>query len=286
MLFAERYWNVSAQIVVLQFTTVLFVRSVANHMSPKSKGERVRWKIHRFDRTESTNLLAIRGNPGDVFVAAEQTAGRGRLDHKWHSCRGQNLLMSAVLDVSDIAPTEVATFPLLAGVAIIKTIKRLSQFRPDSLTLHLKWPNDVYLNSRKVCGILVQSKAESGRLAHAVVGIGVNLLPPVGGFPEGISDVAGSVFTSPLPEMRSRLTAAIIDNVASLCRLPMKSEVIEEYRSRSWLDGCDVNVIRGESSVPAKVVGIDGECRLEVLYECGGRDFLSAGEVSVRKAKK
>ena len=142
------------------------------------------------------------------------------------------------------------------------------------------------MHDRKVCGILVQSKAESGRLAHAVVGIGVNLLPPVGGFPEGISDVAGSVFTSPLPEMRSRLTAAIIDNVASLCRLPVKSEVIEEYRSRSWLDGCDVNVIRGESSVPAKVVGIDGECRLEVLYECGGRDFLSAGEVSVRKAKK
>ena len=150
----------------------------------------------------------------------------------------------------------------------------------------VKWVNDIYMHDRKVCGILVQSKAESGRLAHAVVGIGVNLLPPVGGFPEGISDVAGSVFTSPLPEMRSRLTAAIIDNVASLCRLPVKSEVIEEYRSRSWLDGCDVNVIRGESSVPAKVVGIDGECRLEVLYECGGRDFLSAGEVSVRKAKK
>ena len=222
MLFAERYWNVSAQIVVLQFTTVLFVRSVANHMSPMSKGERVRWKIHRFDRTESTNLLAIRGNPGDVFVAAEQTAGRGRLDHKWHSCRGQNLLMSAVLDVTDIAPTEVATFPLLAGVAIIKTIKRLSQFRPDSLTLHLKWPNDVYLNSRKVCGILCERHGDK-----IVVGIGLNVRQLT--FPEELKDKATSLALSGID---ITVDEALDKGLSSL------SEIYESWRRSGFAAIC------------------------------------------------
>ena len=226
-----------------------------------------------FDEVDSTNRIALEladgGAPeGTAIVAASQTAGRGRLGRSFYSPTGSGIYISVILTPA-------------AGVAVCRAIEGMTSEKAA-----VKWVNDIYMHDRKVCGILVQSKAESGRLAHAVVGIGVNLIPPVGGFPEGISDVAGSVFTSPLPEMRSRLTAAIIDNVASLCRLPVKSEVIEEYRSRSWLDGCDVNVIRGESSVPAKVVGIDGECRLEVLYECGGRDFLSAGEVSVRKAKK
>ena len=238
-----------------------------------------------FDEVDSTNRIALEladgGAPeGTAIVAASQTAGRGRLGRSFYSPTGSGIYISVILRPAALPEKAVLLTPA-AGVAVCRAIEGMTSEKAA-----VKWVNDIYMHDRKVCGILVQSKAESGRLAHAVVGIGVNLIPPVGGFPEGISDVAGSVFTSPLPEMRSRLTAAIIDNVASLCRLPVKSEVMEEYRSRSWLDGCDVNVIRGESSVPAKVVGIDGECRLEVLYECGGRDFLSAGEVSVRKAKK
>lgn len=238
-----------------------------------------------FDEVDSTNRIALelaeKGAPeGTAIVAAAQTAGRGRLGRSFFSPSGSGVYISMILRPEAIPEKAVFLTPA-AGIAVCRAIEGMTNEKAA-----IKWVNDIYMRDRKVCGILVQSKAESGRLAHAVVGIGVNLMKPDSGFPEGISDVAGSVFISPIPEMRSRLTAAIIDNAASLCRLPMKSEIIEEYRSRSWLDGCDVNVIRGESSIPAKVVGIDGECRLEVIYDDGRRDFLSAGEVSVRKAKK
>lgn len=238
-----------------------------------------------FDEVDSTNRVALEladgGAPeGTAIVAAAQTAGRGRLGRSFYSPTGSGIYISVILR-PEVLPEKAVFLTPAAGVAVCRAIEGMTSEKAA-----VKWVNDIYMHDRKVCGILVQSKADGGRLTHAVVGIGVNLLPPDGGFPESISDIAGSIFTSPIPGMRSRLTAAIIDNVMLLCRLPAESDVIDEYRSRSWLDGCDVNVIRGASSVPARVVGIDGECRLEVAYHDGGRGLLSAGEVSVRKAKK
>ena len=84
------------------------------------------WRIHHRDVTASTNLDARAGFPGDVFTADEQTAGRGRLDHAWHSAPGANLMFSAVLDVSGLAPDAVATLPLVVGLAVLPHSRRLS----------------------------------------------------------------------------------------------------------------------------------------------------------------
>lgn len=81
---------------------------------------KVRWKIHHKRETESTNLDARSGNPWDVFTADYQTAGRGRLDHKWLSPPGANLLMSAVLSVEGLSPEQVSTLPLVVGLAVAK----------------------------------------------------------------------------------------------------------------------------------------------------------------------
>ena len=82
------------------------------------------WTVHHKAVTESTNLDARDGKPGDVFTADEQTAGRGRLDHTWMSEPGKNLMASVVLDVGGIAPQEVATLPLVVGLAatIVKLV--------------------------------------------------------------------------------------------------------------------------------------------------------------------
>ena len=133
-----------------------------------------RWRIHRRDETESTNIDALAGSHGDVFTADFQTAGRGRLDHRWISPPGTNLMMSAVLDVSGMAPDRVATLPLVAGLSVAKALEGIGA-RVRSVPwlegrVALKWPNDVLVDGRKIAGILCERHGD-----NVVVGIGVNV---------------------------------------------------------------------------------------------------------------
>ena len=123
------------------------------------------WTIHHKAVTESTNLDARAGKPGDVFVADEQTAGRGRLDHAWLSPPGQNLTLSVVLDVGGVVPSEVATLPLVVGLAAA-TATSLLLLRQT----WIKWPNDVLVDGRKLAGILCERHGDS-----VIAGVGINV---------------------------------------------------------------------------------------------------------------
>ena len=123
--------------------------------------------IHHKPETASTNLAARAGRHGDVFTADFQTAGRGRLDHKWLSAPGENLILSAVLDVGDCPPDRVATLPLVVGLAVIEG---LSPLLPKGLSPQLKWPNDVLVDGRKLAGILCERHGDT-----VIVGLGVNV---------------------------------------------------------------------------------------------------------------
>ena len=124
------------------------------------------WNVIRLEKTRSTNSDALSGKPWDVFTAKSQTAGRGRLDHKWIAKPGANLAMSAVLDVSGLEPAHVATLPLAVGLAVVEA---LSRFAPG---LRLKWPNDIIemREGRKLSGILCERSADK-----VIAGIGVNV---------------------------------------------------------------------------------------------------------------
>ncbi|MBP5286195.1 MAG: biotin--[acetyl-CoA-carboxylase] ligase [Kiritimatiellae bacterium] len=124
----------------------------------------MKWKIHHSAETASTNLDARGGKPGDVFTAGYQSAGRGRLDHKWLSPPGASLLMSVVLDVGGISPERIATLPLAVGFATLEALRR---YAPD---ISLKWPNDILRSGRKLAGILCELCGN-----HAIAGIGVNV---------------------------------------------------------------------------------------------------------------
>ena len=123
------------------------------------------WTIHHTAVTESTNLDARDGKPGDVFVADEQTAGRGRLDHTWISPPGKNLMLSVVLDVKGIEPQEVATLPLVVGLAAA-TATSLLLLRQT----WIKWPNDVLIYHRKLAGILCERHGD-----NVIAGVGINV---------------------------------------------------------------------------------------------------------------
>ena len=128
-----------------------------------------RWTIHAKRTTESTNLDARAGRHRDVFTADYQTAGRGRLDHKWLSPEGTNLMMSVVLSVSDLPPDQVATLPLVAGLAVAMALRQFL-IPHSSFLISLKWPNDVLVGGKKIAGILCERHGD-----NVIVGIGVNV---------------------------------------------------------------------------------------------------------------
>ena len=120
-------------------------------------------RIFRKETTVSTNLDAREGESGDVFVAEFQRAGRGRLDHTWLSAKGENLTFSVVLAGAGRPPSEIATLPLVVGLAVVKALASLAP-------LSLKWPNDVLCEGRKLAGILCERHGD-----NVIAGIGLNV---------------------------------------------------------------------------------------------------------------
>ena len=141
------------------------------------------FRFHRKETTASTNADAREGRPGDVFVAEFQTAGRGRLDHEWHAARGENLTFSVVLDAANASPAEVATLPLVVGLAVARYVSSLLGGAAD---VSVKWPNDVLVGGRKICGILCERNGDA-----VIAGVGLNVNQT--GFPADIAARATSL---------------------------------------------------------------------------------------------
>jgi BirA family transcriptional regulator, biotin operon repressor / biotin---[acetyl-CoA-carboxylase] ligase len=147
-------------------------------------------KLHFSPTTGSTNsdaMTAARaGAPnGSVYLADEQTAGRGRGDHGWHSRAGEGLYVSILLRLP-ISPARLPLLPLAAGLAAADAIRAVT-----GLAVDLRWPNDLLIGERKTGGILVESRNESKRLPHAVAGIGINVHQRE--FPPGLATPATSL---------------------------------------------------------------------------------------------
>ena len=130
----------------------------------------MRWSIHHKPETASTNADAKAGRAWDVFTADFQTAGRGRLDHRWLSAPGKNLIMSAVLPVYGMPSGCVATLPLAVGLAVAEGLGRICRAGGVDVEVALKWPNDVLVGGRKICGVLCERSGDC-----VIAGVGVNV---------------------------------------------------------------------------------------------------------------
>jgi BirA family biotin operon repressor/biotin-[acetyl-CoA-carboxylase] ligase len=133
-------------------------------------------QIHHYFRIGSTNTEAMAagaaGEPeGSVFVAEEQTAGRGRGAHRWHSARSEGIHISVLLRPA-VSPADALAISLAAGLAAQAAVREVTGLRAD-----LRWPNDLLLGKqgKKFCGILTELSAEATRIHHLVVGVGLNV---------------------------------------------------------------------------------------------------------------
>ena len=236
-----------------------------------------------FDSVDSTNLvlrkLANEGAAeGTVVIAAEQTGGRGRKGRSFYSPQGTGVYVSLLLKPK-IAPDDATLITTTAAVAVCEAVEALSG-EPAGI----KWVNDVFLRGKKVCGILTEGSfdMESGQFEYAILGTGINVFEPSGGFPEEIREVAGSVLTSPAPDAKNRVIAEYLNRFLPLYRQLGAATTNAEYRRRSFVLGKMVNVLAGESITPARAIDVDDHCRLIVEFADGHREALSSGEISVR----
>lgn len=236
--------------------------------------------IYYFDETDSTNtrakLLAASGAPeGTIVVADCQSAGRGRLGRSFFSPRGAGIYLSIILrpeDLFDSAPLITTA----ASVAVAEAVRE--KCGKDA---KIKWVNDVYIEGKKICGILTESVTdmETGRVESAVVGIGINFYP--GSFPEEIKNTASSVFTEKSSVKRNALAAAVADNLLEIIKkLPDKS-FMAEYRRLSAVIGTDVVCSRGNDRFEGRVKDVDDLGGL-VLETEHGTEILRSGEISLR----
>lgn len=242
--------------------------------------------IHTEKVVTSTNTvlkeLAQKGAPHGYVLAAEcQTAGKGRLGRSFYSPSGSGIYLSVILRPKMNA--EDALFiTTSAAVAVARAVETCCGHEKAP---QIKWVNDVYLDGKKICGILTEAAIdfESGGLEYAVLGIGVNITSPEGGFPDDIKNVASSIFGDGKQDnMRNRLAAEILRELERLPDGFMSQEILEEYRRRSMLIGQKAYAHFRDGVKPCLVLGVDERARLLVRFEDGSEQALSSGEVSVK----
>lgn len=226
------------------------------------------------------NLIA-EGNAesGTLVIADEQTAGRGRLGRTFYSPGQTGLYMSLIYipDGCDFVPS---LFTVTAAVAVSRLL-----CQDFGVCAKIKWVNDIYIDSKKVCGILCEAgvDAQSGLPNGVVIGIGVNLTTL--DFPDGLEKKAGAVLTGAADKIDTvAFGTKLAGLLMELLENPQK-EIVVEYKERSMLIGRTVTVCpvidSNEHNYTAKVIDITEEAKLKVQKEDGTFVFLDSGEVSL-----
>ena len=229
--------------------------------------------VVHLDRTGSTNDhargLASAGAPhGTVVVAEEQTAGRGRQGRSWVAPRGRALTLSIVVRLGGAA---LDLLPLSAAVAVCEACERAAPVH-----CAVKWPNDVWIEGRKVAGILIEARPQEG---WAVLGIGLNVDTSKDELDGAIRDQATSLrIAAGSPAERERALEALLERLAERLRTEPEP-LLAAYRERDALHGRQIAWSASGDRLEGKAEGIDDEGNLVVFTADGERHTLTAGEV-------
>ena len=247
------------------------------------KTEWIGQEIFYFPVLDSTNTkakqLAEEGYPsGTLVVAEQQDAGRGRRGRDWASPRGVGIFMTLMLK-PDILPNNASMLTLVAALAVAAGIRKCTG-RPAGI----KWPNDIVMNGKKVCGILTEMSAQIDYVNHVVVGIGINVHNE--SFPEDIAPTATSLYLETGVHYRR---AALIEEIweqferyyAVFLQTQDLSGLVKEYEAHLVNMHQSVRVIDPKEPFEGRAMGITPRGELMVdTWE--SRRLVSAGEVSVR----
>ena len=229
--------------------------------------------VVHLDVTGSTNdvarALAAAGTPdGTVVLAEEQSAGRGRQGRTWVAPPGRALTLSAVVRQD---PGVLGLLPLTAAVAVCEACERAAP-----VACAVKWPNDVWIDERKVSGILIEARPQEG---WAVVGIGLNVATTRHELPAELRDTATSLAIATGTEVdRAAVLQALLERLAGWLRTD-RERLLAAYRKRDALYGRAIAWSAGARQLEGEAQGVDEAGNLVVFLADDERVALAAGEV-------
>lgn len=270
-----------------QTATGYFLEKVPDILTPDMLKQRLKGsffgkRIYHFFKTDSTNRVALElghaGEPeGAVVLAEEQTAGRGRAGHSWHSERAVGIYVTLLLRPK-LAPVQAPLLTMMAGLSAHAAVEAVT-----GLAVDLKWPNDLMVRGKKVGGILTEMHADPGQVQFVVVGIGLNVNQE--NFPSEIVNLATSLrletgkaqsrmelLVRLLREFESDYNRFLREGVASVVK---RFEVTSSYAS-----GKRVRVTNGVESYVGTTAGLGPEGLLRVERDDGRVVTVIAGDVA------
>lgn len=242
-------------------------------------------RIEYYEAVESTNTEALRlaqqgAEEGTVVIAEAQSAGRGRLNRSWESPPSMNLYLSVVLR-PDIPATAASLIPLMVGVAVADVI---SQYCPGQV--RLKWPNDVLIEGKKICGILTEMRTRADRVAFIIAGIGVNLNMQKLHFPRELRETATSLRIETALEIdRVDFAARLFEFLGNGYRVFLnggEAAIREKWLQYAELVGKRVEVVFKENVQHGTVRGLDENGALLLEGETGMQQVL-AGDLYIER---
>ena len=249
---------------------LLLPQEIKNGLSTDYIGQ----KIFYFPELESTNIIAkVKASPraegineGTIIIAERQSAGKGRLGRRWFSPVG-GIWLSIIL-YPQLSPSYIPRITLMTAVAIVKAIERCAQIKAQ-----IKWPNDILINEKKVCGILTEMSAELDMINWVVVGIGINVNVDHREFPEDIQEKIISLQEFLGKEIsRVRLAQILLEEFEKYYeRLKRRefSSILKEWKLYSHTLGRKIKINMGEKVVSGEAINVNEEGALILKKEDG-----------------
>ncbi len=237
-----------------------------------------------YEETDSTNMRAKDAGRdgalhGTLIFAEQQNAGRGRLGRSWDSPTGRSIYMSLLLR-PQIQPVKAPMLTLVMAVSVAEGIKAVT-----GLDVQIKWPNDIVLNGRKICGILTEMSADVSQIYYVVIGVGINVNQDT--FPEELVQTATSLKKEAKKTFsRAEIMTSVMEKFEKYYRIFLEREDLSEiqklYNSILINQGREVRILEPGNEYNALALGINEAGELLVELPSGERKQIFAGEVSVR----
>lgn len=240
------------------------------------------WKdIKVYDTVGSTNnvlrTMAAAGAPeGTVVIASHQTSGVGRRGRTFCSPEGTGVYMSMLLRPR-LEPSRAVMITTAAAVSVCEAVSRTTGIKAG-----IKWVNDIFVDGLKVSGMLTEASIgmENSALNYAVLGIGVNVYEPQGGFPDELKGIAGFLCDYCTPGLRGHIAAAILNAFQS--HYPDFENIPSLYSQLCIVAGRRITVIAPSGTYGALALGTDENCALRIQLDNGEQKTLNSGEISIR----
>ena len=264
---------------LLSSPNVITPSEIKHNLCTEVLGQDIYYKEEIDSTNNQAKVLAREGaKEGHLIIAEHQSQGKGRLGRSWQSPAGTGIWMSLILR-PHILPKYASQLTLIAGLSMCEVIQEIT-----GLEAKIKWPNDIVVNGKKVCGILTEMSAEMESINYIILGIGVNV--NMAYFPEELPYASSLAIEGKKEYSRKAIIKAFLEkfeiDYKAYKKQPDLTSIMERYEKNCITLNRKVKLLVSHEEVIAKATGISNEGELLVTLEDGTMKVVSSGEVSVR----